>query len=331
MRKNLFIAASPLQVVNAIEAKYHFNIEHSVLILIHSSIEANSIQMEALLQMSHFDTVIHVQNRYRSKISKIFEQKKLIKELQKDSYEYAFSGDYGLFQEILLANLNISQIYLLDDGALTLTTHASKLAPGYKRNLNRRIKSFRYTLLGLKTHQSKIVNLFTTFNLKSHDKEIIIHNDFTFFKTCYLEKAIVESSLYLLGQPLVRSNLLSESTYITYIQSIIKNYHTKIIYIPHRKEIITNTLRSLESDNFCIKESKGPIEILFLSQYIYPKNIVSFYSSALFNLKKIFENAQIDAIQIHPNDLLRGHDPIAECYRELKNSQINIIDLNINQ
>lgn len=336
---NLFIIRSPLQLMNAIEAKEHFSTKNNILLIMHdstveNSISANSTQMQSVSKLSTFDEKIDFYYSNRSKLSKLSSQARLIKKLQQKNYEYVFSGDYGIINQLVIANLKAKSIYLMDDGTVTLATHANKLHPNFKSPWGGKLKLLRYKFFGLNTKQEHPINLFTNYNIKPHSSEKIIINNYNYFKKIYVEKALKDERIYLLGQPFTSGKTMTDEKYINYLKKIINYYKKEIIYIPHRAEIVSDQLKALVSDKFTLQKNEGPIEIVFLSKNVYPMHVVSFYSSALFNLEKIFEATTIDAIKIDSKDLLRYHDDVHLCYEGMKNTRINVIEfdtINTNQ
>ncbi|MDD5156440.1 polysialyltransferase family glycosyltransferase [Sulfurimonas sp.] len=330
---NLFIVRSPLQLMNAIEAKEHFSTKHNILLIMHDStinpISTNSTQMQLVSKLSMFDEEIDFYYPNKSKFSKLSSQAKLIKKLQQKNYEHIFTGDYGTINQLIIANLKTISTYLLDDGTMTMTTHANKLHPNHKSSWEQKIKLLRYKIFGLNTNQNNPVNLFTNYHIIPHGHEKIITNNYSYFKKTYTEKAFKDERIYLLGQSFTSGKTMTDIKYVNYIKKIIDYYKKEIIYIPHRAEIISDRLKALTSDQFTIQKNEGPIEIVFLSRNIYPMHVVSFYSSALFNLEKIFETTTIDAIKIDSKDLLRYHDGIHLCYEGMKNTRINVIELDV--
>lgn len=327
MLKNLFIARSPLQLLNAIEAKEHFHTVRSTLLLIHDSNSVNSDQMKSLSTLSSFNEIIHLDNTSSSKISKLSHQYRLIKKLQASHYDYVFTGDYGTINQIIIANLQLNTLYLLDDGTMTLVTHKTKLNPNHLIKWDKKFKLFRYKLFGLKTKHLHTVHLFTGFALQPHGTEKIVANSYNFLKTTYLKTAQPDDSVYLLGQPMTQAKLMSDDTYVDYLKRIIRHYNKTIIYVPHRTEIISENLKALVNEHFILQQNEGPIEIVFLTKRIYPMHVIGFYSTALFNLKKIFETTLIEAIKFDNCDLLRGENTIQLCYSQLRETGIPVIEL----
>jgi hypothetical protein len=115
--------------------------------------------------------------------------------------------------------------------------------------------------------------------------------------------------------------------YIEYLEKIKSRYPEKIIYMPHRHEIISKELNALFDDRFVLQHNDIPIEIYFLEKQIYPRHIISFTSSALFNLNKIYGQSRIDAIIIHQEDLIKMHGFVKSCYQFFGELNIHLVDL----
>ena len=123
---------------------------------------------------------------------------------------------------------------------------------------------------------------------------------------------------------------MKKGCYVEYIKRFKEYSKITIYYLPHRHEIISDELQSLFDERFILIENKTPIEIFFLEKNIYPYHIVSFTSSALFNLSRIYKTqAIISALTIHPDDIKdsKYYDFIQECYKMFKEYQIQCINI----
>ena len=326
MNTNLFIVRSPLQLLNAIEAKHHFKSAHSVLLIIHDHSKINSEQMMQIVDLTTWDNIIEFNNRKIKKQSKLLAQVKLIRSLKQHSFQSIYSGDFGTINQVIIANVDPKKVFILDDGTMTLITHG-KLNPKCKVPINKKLKLLRYKVFGLKSKISSKINFFTVFSLKAHQHEEIVPNTYQYLKQYYVKEATYDTQIYVLGQPLVEAGLLEESTYIEYITHLIRHYNKPIVYVLHRGEILREELKSLQGPSFKIQMPQGPIELLFLSQKIYPLQVISFYSSALTNIEQIFERTELSAVVINSKDILKSHDQIALCYEAFKSTRISLLEL----
>ncbi len=322
--QSIFIVKSPLQLMNAIEAKEHFKTEHNLLVLMNAN-ATNDKQMQTVLALSEWDEIVTYAPKNRN--STLLAQVALVHRLQRrGAYRYLFTGDYGTFNQVLMANLQVGEYYLIDDGTKSIEIHKALLDPS-KRGLSKKLKLLRYTLFGLKSAFTKPLNFFTCYDLAPVAEEQIVPNDYAYLQSKFTPQEQTDDVIYLLGQN-IDNKWMKAGRYIEYLKRI-KVYYTgsTIIYMPHRHEIISDELKALFDDRFVLQHNDIPIEIYFLAKNTYPNHIISFTSSALFNLEKIYAKAQIDAVVIHQEDLIKMHDFVKSCYRFFDALDIRQVDL----
>lgn len=295
--KNLFIIRSPLQILNAYEAIAHFNLKNNVFLIVQNHLEKNNVQMREMLSMCEYEELIEMPP---SK-SNYFRYVVLTRKLKKYDYNFIFFGNLGSFQKLLLANLEYEKSYLLEDGTSTLVFH--KELSEAKQPVSWR--DMRFLLAGLNIKRKKPVAYFTIFDLERKGEEEIVQHHFGALQDAMCQDFLLTDEVYILGQNLVSAGLVSDEAYRYYIEQIKNDFKDeKIIYIPHRAEIIDEKFRAFEDENFVIFDNKMPIEFYFMQQKIKPKKIVSFFSTALFTLAKIFDTSHIRTYHICSRDLL---------------------------
>lgn len=329
--KNLFIVSSPLQVLNALEAKQYFKTTDNILLILFTEFKSlnreqiiNSINQKEWNQIIQYDL-----KKNKNSKSSFFEQVKLIIKLKKNKYNYIFSGGFTSINKLLLANLNKQEVFLIDDGAASINQHKIELNPNIteKRKLKKRIRQYRFNIFGLKTEVKDTINLFTCFKLQSHTNEKIIHNNFSYLKQLYFTDMNINNTIYFIGQPVVDIALITEETFIAYIKKVIAYFDKPIIYIPHRAETIPEALKKLQSKNFIFQNSQGPIELIFLKQKVYPSTIVSFFSTALYTLDVIYDKSSLYSIVLPQESLKFNHKLIHDYYDFLYTTNIKKITL----
>ena len=326
--KNLFIVRSPLQLINAIEAKEHFQTKHNVLLIIYTKGKPNNAQIDNLLSLSTWDKIIKITPPHAS--SNIMTYVKLIKKLKKEPYEYIVSGDYGTIQRMIIVNLMKHHVYLVDDGVLSIALHNGILNPNkpVNRPFKQMLRSLRYKFFGLRTSLTDTINWFTCYELIAHGHEKIIANDYHYLQKSFLDTLEEDNTIYLLGQNYIATKILDQKTYLGYIQQIIAHYEGQhIVYIPHRSEIIFDELKALFNDNFTLEPSTGPVETRFLLQGKYPKNISSFNTSALFTLAKIFPECSISSFMLNEKDIQNKKVETLQAFEFLKRTSIMMSDI----
>ncbi len=330
-KRNLFIVASPLQFLNAIEAKEAFQTKNNILILMYNTNlnATDAHQKNNLLNEAEWDEIIQYDLGSVHKKKRFFYQVNLIKSLLQFQYDYIFSGSFGTMHQVILANLRPQHIYLIDDGNETIFTYEQIKDNKYFSNLSfsRKLRVLRFFFVNLQWRINQDMNFFTSFNIQETNNIKVIKHNFSYLKANKLKKCKEDDSVYLLGQNLSEAGFMEKDIYLNYLKKIIKHFKKKIIYIPHRTEEIDHRYNELISDSFIIKTSEGPIEAGFITKGIYPKIIVSFISSALFNLDTIFENSEIYAVKINSQDLITKQDVVQKCYDFFDNTRVSVIEL----
>tara|TARA_R110002072_G_C7974062_1_gene535130 strand:+ start:2345 stop:3334 length:990 start_codon:yes stop_codon:yes gene_type:complete len=329
MRKNLFIVRSPLQFLNAIEAREKFACNNTVLVLMFNTNIKNTEQMRSLLKVDEWNEIIEYDQQKIPRLKRFIAQATLVKTLKKQPYHYVFSGDFGTINQIIISNVKAEEIYLVDDGMATIAIYNKIRNQHYFReqSLSSKMKFYRYKLAGLTYLIKQAINFYTIYEIKSTDLIQVKYHEFNHLKSHQLQQCQHTELTYLIGQNMIQSGLMDADTYILYIKKIIANYSGDIIYIPHRTEVGIRELKKLESDRFTIKKSTGAIEIVLLNDGIYPAHIVSFFSSALFNLDKIFSKSNIDAVRIAPKDLKKLRKEVDDSYRFFENTGVRVASL----
>lgn len=307
--KNLFIVCSPLQIINAIESVYHFDLDNNLLVIIYSSYnDNNNKQMDNIAKYYKWQEVLTIGDGKQR--SKFFDYVKTTKKLQKTQYQYVFSGGFSAAMYMMVANVEKNKLFFLDDGVETITRYNQRLKTN---KINKfRLKYARFWLFGLKTKLKDRINLFTYFNLKLLPNIEVIHNDLTFFKAKYMVNSTMDENIYFLGQRL-RMNKLK---YALYVKEFISNANKKVIYIPHRSELVSNELKkALKDQGAMLKYCNMPIEIYFLTNKITPYAVVGFFTTALLTLRFLYPNSQYKSIYLSESSSFENYHKAEDIYK----------------
>jgi len=322
---NLFIVRSPLQIINALEAIEYFKLENNILIIIYNNIDNTNIQMDKLISLYQWKEIIYVNEK--KKRSKYFEYISFVYKLKKKRYNYLFFSNLGSIHKLILANVKREHTYYIDDGVETLIRYKNIFLPN---KLNQHsFRQLRFLIAGLKIFIEEPIHFFTYFNLKSFRESKIINNSLEHFQKKYLSEFIEDDKVYILGQPLVSVGLLKEEDYFFYLEAIIKLTDKKIVYIPHRTEIISKRLQNFEDESFEILNIGMPIELYFLEQKIYPQHIISFITTAFFTLMKLYPKTHMQYVYIPSSKILRNRQDIENTYESIK--ELGIEKLSIDE
>ncbi|MDF1874443.1 hypothetical protein JHD48_01705 [Sulfurimonas sp. SAG-AH-194-I05] len=292
-KDNLFVIGTPLQLINAIEAIEHFHLKNNILVLINMSKMLNKEQVDEIRTLHEWKEVIEIQNGKGLNFFKYFS---ILRKLRKNSYQKLFVAKLESISMAIVANMEKEQVFLLDDGGMTVGIYENYCKNNYRVGYKR--KDYRFYMLGLKFKIEDTIHLFTYYDLEEHNNQVV-KNTMKYFKTKYYTSQFIEDEcIYFVGQPV--NNLLSEEVHVAIIKKLIEKKEKKMVYIPHRGESENHLkhLRSLPKDIFEIKSVGMPIELYFLKNAIQPKYIFSFFSTALVTLKLIYNTCEVKYIKI---------------------------------
>jgi hypothetical protein len=299
LKKNLILAGSPLQVINALEAIYYFKLKNIVFVLKFNKMINNINQIEE--QIKSLDDKIEIIRIHPVGGSKFLQYLKLIKYLQKYKFEKLFIGEFGSAFRIILANIDKEKVFLLDDGTATIVDYERSIKIN---KINRySLKELRFLTFGLKIKVKDKINLFTYYNLEKLPDFEVIKNNLEYMKKDFvLDNIDYCDTIFFFGQP---SEIFSDKKELElYLYKIVNKFgDKKIFYIPHRSQTKDeiNNIR-LMNKNIKILEINMPVERYFLDNGIYPKHVISYISTALTTTKILFPECTTNYIRIQkPN------------------------------
>jgi len=266
---NLFLIESPLQLLNAYEADNYFKSERCLYIIRLSNDKLNDEQIIKLINsfaIKEKSFVININSKHKKlkDLLKIFILKFYIFVIQ-IKFEKVFIGNIesGLLS-LLTKNIDRKKKILLDDGAKSLIIQ-KKFTDDYN------------------------LNFFSFYDLKPFKNQMIYQNDFKKLKeTISFNNS--ENEILLLGSKLSEISIIEEGYYIDLIKQIANYFENEIlVYIPHRGENI-NKLEKIakEIKNIKIKHIDYPVEFYGINENVKLKMVVSFYSTALYTMSKIY-------------------------------------------
>ncbi len=337
--KSLFLVNSPLEMISAIEARAHFSITKTKLLLYISDTDKKVIRF-LLKKSGKWDDIKWISRKSYYGLSWI----RLIKKLKKENYNY-FLSPIGSLTSHFLFNLKFKKHYFLDDGTLTLT-----LADYYKKNkdISKKMSLFegkdkygiKYNLIEwlhkIFNHKFRGVhvapNFFTFFDIKDWEGQTVILNNFNWFNSLSNNKEAskkIDEIVYIIGTALVTDKILSLEYYISILKKMKNKYSDKkIIYIFHRRETKEQLKKIKKETGILIQENEYLIEIDFFMNNIIPTHIVGTVSTALFTLKKIYgHNLKIDTFSIETNQIANNHQIGFKAVLESQNKYVDNIYL----
>lgn len=244
---------------------------------------------------------------------------------ERNHFEGIYMGSYSNFHQLSIIGEyeNNSKIFLLYDGMQIIADAHTR------KDSNHKIRRLPNSFLRLKFKQPKIqsLNFIAPFflDVKSTDSFKILEKD-----KHNKHPELDEEKVLFVGMPLVQLDIVSREFYLKNLREIKEKFSDKkVFYVPHPRENEDNIAKVAEI--FEIKVFKGIFEEEYLNSAIFPKTVVSFYSSVLGNLCYLRAKTDIYAIHISESNFLRKkiHHKYLLTFsflKDLDDSRIEIIE-----
>lgn len=335
---SFYCVETPLQLINAMEAKNHFGGDgKNILLVLFDGYPVNKQQIQNLLgqKFTSFDKIFFIRRTTNGgmiakmiiKAFYIIRLYLLVKTLKNK-----FSGFKNMFfgilpadyTQILSSEIAHGHFFLLDDGNVTLEIQDTLLNPNspYYIEKNSSLQNRKILLAlfpGLKSNK-KTVHLFTCFDLIPHLNQRIIKNQFNLIKSHTLINSFrVEANVFFFGCFPSGMNIFSEEVYLTLLNRVsayFKKKGKKIYYIPHRRELPEVVQKIEKIENFEIEFFNSPSEVEFMIRKTAPGMIASLYSTALFSVSRIFHETEVFSFYLEPKFIQPSHQhEVEEVYK----------------
>lgn len=299
MASSLLLLEAPFNLTCFQEAVYDFNID-SVYILFPDhwvgSITHNQVKNKLnKLNIKNKELVlINFKNvSGKSLESRVSIYADIINKIKKLDFDFLFfSSFWSHWQEDFINTLRHPKTYILDEGAsmlVFLKYHWSRKKIFSIPNLSseeRKLEADRIkTKLGINLKPFNDIYIYTIFKPLLKKNKKIKHN-----KLNYINKKNIEldsNTEIIIGTSLSSAKLISLASYISFINSIVKNINDekKIYYAPHRGQDYKHTKELIERIP-CLNllYTDLPIEDWLLEQNYKPVAIHGFLSAAFFIL-----------------------------------------------
>jgi len=301
----LFFVESPLQLLCAYEAIGYFNLKKYQIYIRLSNLPVNDNQIINICKLlfnnyeqNNIRYLTIVPNLNFTSILKILLYKVLLVKYIFNLDKIAIGNFQSNFFSFLIKWIKASKVLLLDDGSGSL--NVQKLLTN-----NNAFDTFTFFKIEKKNNQKIYINNFH--RIKKLIKNKIIHNEIIF-----------------IGSKISEMKIISESEFLFLMQKISKYFNKKIIYIPHRGESNQKINKIKNIKNIRIMTLNYPIEMIGIYNQIMYNTFVSFFSTALFTLKNIY-NIESIAIKFNYNNA-KNKNMIDEVYNYYSN-EMKVIEL----
>jgi len=347
--KSVFLIKTPLQLLNAVEAKYYFNLDSNDCVLIIMGDRKSQSQILSLANsMDEWGSVIILNNvnlvlgnpldqsalssfksENKSKLfSKSFFYVRRLNRISKylGNAKYIFIGYARYIYMRHFINITPHEkAFLLDDGHATIQLAKERredFVPIYDVSIKKKLKLLAKRFFqGIKDKEQDSLCFFTIYDVYPGRNDQVIRNDFTHIRS-RLSSLEVTEDIYFLGSPIAEAGILTQDNYLKHLKRVNEYFKDKrLIYIAHRREnpeILKEIASELDVE---VMLFDYPIEYQLAMIGPRPKVLASFISSALDSCRLIFgDKLKIISFKFNLEDNMAREkiDSIYESYESIE-------------
>jgi hypothetical protein len=347
---NVFLIETPLQLLNAIEARNHFKFKNNILlILLTNYFGINSFNN--LVDKDSWDTIRYIpflsncstydfgmqrpQNLYERCIEYYIILQQLLKRCRLDK----IIKSIGSVNNIILGNylqghkdymrhfgnsLTHEKIYIVDDGTDTILINRERInelsVVGNEQNndvswLKKVKRSLRESYIDWNGRSASSITFFSCYDLSVTAADTFVKNEYSYLRKIAQNSANVDEVIFL-GQCLIEDGYISKENYQLYLLKVKEYFkNEKLIYVPHPRESMQSVEYLKKTVGIEIRKLSTPIEYEIAYGGKRPKYLSSFFCSALENCLLIMDKTiHIKSFYLCPQHLLRHKNSVQEIY-----------------
>lgn len=325
--KSLFIARTPFQLFNCIEAKSTFKNTGKCHLLCIYKKDIDRILMEKMIEKGVWENVFFLKLTYFTKLFYPIVLKKFFRSI-KDA-KYCFFGLTTPMISHCINTVNAENNVLLDDGN-EIFLIAKKIQNKEIFHISV-IQRLYYMLLGRKINYNyaREMSIFSFFDLQSYQlNNVVLHNDYHVFK----EKVLAlptSKEVFFIGSNLI-DTYMDKEFFEENMELVVDYYRNfKVIYVLHRYED-KEYLESL-GNKLGFEVIRFPI-ILEMAMVEYggiPEKVATFRSTALETIGYLYAPIEMEVFEIDTGRLLKStqKDEYESLYNNYRKKNIPIINL----
>jgi len=308
MGRLFYIIESAFQLFGALEAIDYYKVSEYRLVirLSNKENETQLIKMIDDLEVDKAKITFITGYKYGTLLKKILEFKFLMwLFFNKNKYTVFLLGDYhsGYLSLLRRVCLKDKKVIYLDDGSSTIRANNS------------------FT-------EDKFFDWFTIYDLKKLPKQIIVQHDFPYLRS-KIQKSVLSrnNTTIILGDKFYEAGLLTRDNSNKIMQQLMhKLIGEKVIYMAHRGESVEKLDYLRERYKISVIKNDFPIELYGFYTKELPKQVVSFFSTALFSLQKIYPEIEVKLYRIDTTMFTSHVETYNDAYKAYE-SHMKVIDL----
>jgi hypothetical protein len=350
---NVFLIGSPLQLLNAIEAKHHFGFRNNHLILLTGLGYSGGVATYARLVNSlDWDSVRYVEMQVEFQewrrgfmgerwSRRVHEYRNMFRQFQNRRILDKLADDFKLAENLIIGNylecweqymrhfpnvLPHQRLYLVDDGTDSLKVNDERLRSSARpmiSNVSSGLKSFikrarqrvRQRFFDWNNREAPKLIFYTAYDLNVRQGDSYVRNEYLLLRK-QLSQSAKSNRVMLLGQTLVEEEYLNRQIYYDYLRRV-RNYflEQEVIYVPHPRESPETADFVMNHLKLTILRTSLPIETYLATERVTPVALASFSCSALINCSIIYgKQLPIKAFYIEPRHILKEREVIENIF-----------------
>jgi len=325
--KSLFIARTPFQLFNCIEAQNVFTDTGECYLLCIYKEDIDRTLMERMIELSSWKSVFFLQLTFLNRLCYPFIVNHFL--MRAKDAKYCF---FGLTTPMISHCINTIQAeknVLLDDGnEIFLIAKNISSKQIYHIGLSHRIYNI---ILGRKVDFSyaRDLSIFSFFDLKKYQLDnVILYNDYHVFKQKILTLPRVKE-IFFIGSNLI-DTYMDKQFFEENMQKVVNYYkHCKIVYVLHRYEDKAYMESIGNKLGFEVIQFSMILEMALLEYGEMPDKIATFRSTALETLGYLYAPMAMEVFEIDTERLLKStqKDEYISLYSNYRKKKIPIINL----
>ncbi|MCW9056373.1 MAG: alpha-2,8-polysialyltransferase family protein [Gammaproteobacteria bacterium] len=315
--KSIFLIKTPLQLLNAIEARHHFNLDANDCILIIMGDRKSQPQILNLAnKINEWSNVVILNDvnmffgsPFNNSHNALWNLQQLnvfkksffyIRRLNKisrylGSVKYIFAGYTKYVYMSHFINITPHErLFFLDDGNGTIELAKQRkqgliAAPDFSVRKKIKLIGKKY-IQGIKDKEKESACFFTAYDISINDNDQIVRNDFKYLRSAVNDLPVSDVA-YFIGSPLSEVAIMSQEVYLAQLNKVKEYFgNTELVYIAHRRDS-SDKLDFIKNDlGIKVVLFDYPIEYQLAFIGPRPKVLASFFSAALDSCRLIFGN-----------------------------------------
>lgn len=317
MQSIIATVSSPLQLLNATEARYQLGIpprqSHAIAVFPECGSERQIRQVcnvaDWKLTAYRQGSVGYGPSNRRHVLTQLLKRRQFFQHLTRLAEDFdpsvilmgSLAADWQ--RHIAGSVAKINHVMLVDDGVGEI---ASVKSLSYRRGqltLTRQTakQKIAKAILGQSRMNFGRFSWFTTYSEAMDVTPVPIVQNSREWLSRTLAGIPVGKFTTIIGQPFVESGQTTYDRYSKVISWISQRHSKLVVYHPHRRESSHNLARLARDVDMVIAPNALPIELAFVSENVRPSTIVGFYSSALISCAEVLD-ARTNIIRYRVDD-----------------------------